>query len=371
MGILIALATFFGTGTLIAHVIREIEFKTIGSRWLKSLQPGFLENASSFTVSIDPTSKTYVTEQQHRYKISKENDDWKMECYWTGEDTPFLTLYDGTTTRDFFNEKELFGLGGYISLSKEKRNKAYRTIRSEFLRELEKEPFKSSRKKESNEVLKIRNGRCIWTVSEETIRFQLDKWDSYTYKKESDIETYGFIRNDIEMYRISRNGKTNEITELYIEPNVLKSIQNIDEFTREQEGIWFEMKKAILQNAKKEKELKERLEKKSREEKNLKKDIKEIPNNQWKIYKNTILEHANECSRHMEFLSEEDQFYLQHTLHKRLKEIESYIQIDSNVKNLDSICQNILLRISKIENEIQTQLDRGIEKINRLTTLDI
>ena len=220
-------------------------------------------------------------------------------------------------------------------------------------------------------MLKIRNGRCIWSVSEDTIRFQLDKWDSYTYKKESDIETYGFIRNDVEMYRISRNGKTNEITELYIEPNVLKSIQNMDEFTREQENIWFEMKKAILQNVKKEKELKERLEKKTSEEKSIKQHINETTNDQWKIYKNTILEHANECRRHMEFLSAENQFYLQHTLHKRLKEIETYIQIDSNVKNLDSISQNILLRISKIENEIQIQLDRGIEKINRLTTLDI
>ena len=146
MGIFLAIGTLFGTGALIAHVITETEFKIKGNRWLKSLQSGFLENASSFTVNIDSTSKTYVTQENHRYKISKEKNSWKMECYWTEEDKPFLTLYDSTTARDYFNEKELFGLGGFISLSKGKRNRAYRSIRSEFLRELEKEPFKSSQK---------------------------------------------------------------------------------------------------------------------------------------------------------------------------------------------------------------------------------
>ena len=357
-------------------------------RWMEKLKHPFSLEAAGLTIKSEPGKKPIFTyaDEFGAYTLAQQGHLWYITCRWKGANSPYLK-YMYNPSNGAITHVKLYKDEVPLPISTKELKEAIHWMQTGIHKEVHrhhqsnKNPNFSSKypyeyiapeKKDRWDALlqEMKNGSYRIYENGERFTLTLSQTQFIMVEENEEKETFEYGKayqgNTFAIYRISRNKSTHEIYEYYMEDELLHKVDNVHEFALKQEKIWNEVRKISQKHNEKHKDLQSFFSRTYEE-----KEVHSSPHSRH-IKPQDIQSYVRYFQKNLDYMADEDVWYVTQILPKRLNEIQRFIQRHPEAagnfqKGLE---QGLIKRLDDIYSRLQGNIEKEKIRLKKVVEID-
>ncbi|PGK51215.1 hypothetical protein CN918_25845 [Priestia megaterium] len=357
-------------------------------RWLEKVRSAYSLKNAVYSIKTKPGKKPiYIYEDEFgTYTLAPQGHLWYITCKWRGANNPYLKyMYNPsngaiTHTKLYKDEVPLSISGSELKEGIHWMQTAlHERIRYHSNPAYTNDSPQTSATTSENKVKKdkwdvllaeLQNGHYN-IFQNQNNRFALNLFQNQivTFKEDEEKETFEYAKvhygKTYTKYSITRHKDTHEMYQYDVEDELLNDIEDIREFALKQERIWKEIKRIANLHHQKHKDLQNYFSSTCKE-----KEKSSVPSS-YSFKPQDIQAYQTYFKKNIDYMHDEDIWYVTQILPKRLGEIQRFLQRHPETAGAfqKGLEQGLLKRLEEIYIRLQGNIEK--EKIRLKKVVEI